>query len=87
MSTDEHPFSREECIGVAMTTQNHADGIEVPDGAWVAGGSERQAYVSPWYVATMKHAAFDRQQGTLADALVGRVASSLHEYTPESSRH
>ncbi|WP_269750317.1 hypothetical protein [Halosimplex litoreum] len=43
-----------------MTTQDHDEGIAVPDDAWVAGGSERRAYVSPWYVATVKHAAFDR---------------------------
>ncbi|WP_459194534.1 type II toxin-antitoxin system PemK/MazF family toxin [Halosimplex sp. J119] len=85
LSTDSHPFADEECICVAMTTQAHDEGIPVTDDAWTAGGSAKQAYVSPWYVATIKHAAFDRQQGALADSLVDRVVATLHEYTPESS--
>jgi len=82
LSTDDHPFASEECIGVAMTTQRHREGIEVPNDAWIEGGSDRRAYVSPWYVATMKHAAFDRQQGALDQSVVGRTASALHAYTP-----
>jgi mRNA-degrading endonuclease toxin of MazEF toxin-antitoxin module len=85
LSTDDHPFAGEECICAAMTTQDHDEGIAVPDDAWVAGGSEERAYVSPWYVATVKHAAFDRQQGTLAESLVGRAAAALHGYAPESA--
>ncbi|MCU4800570.1 type II toxin-antitoxin system PemK/MazF family toxin [Halobacteria archaeon HArc-gm2] len=84
LSTDEHPFAAEECIGVAMTTQSHTEAIRVPDDAWTSGGSSKQAYVSPWYVATMKHAAFDRRQGSLHEPLIERVASALHSYTPES---
>lgn len=85
LSTDDHPFVTEECIGVAMTTQGRSEAIEVLDSAWARGGSDKQAYVSPWYVATMKHAAFDRQQGSLRESLVNSVASALHSYTPESS--
>lgn len=84
LSTDDHPFAGEECIGVAMTTQDHDEGIAVLDDAWVTGGSETPAYVSPWYAVTVKHAALDRKQGTLAASLVGQAAAALHEYTPES---
>lgn len=70
-----------------MTTTDHDEAIAVPDDAWVAGGSEKSAYVSPWYVATIKHAAFDRKQGTIATSLVSRAATALHEYAPESLPH
>lgn len=85
LSTDDHPFAAEECIGVAMTTQDRPEAVEVSDDAWTRGGSNEQAYVSPWYVATMKHAAFDRQQGSLHEPLIERVARALHSYIPESS--
>jgi hypothetical protein len=50
----------------------------------VGYGSEKRAFVSPWYVATVKHAAFDRKQGALVESLVDRAAVALHEYTPQS---
>lgn len=84
LSTDDHPFDSEECIAAAMTTQRHPEGIEVPEEAWVAGGTNQQSYVSPWYVGTFKHATFDRKQGRLSESLVARVVADLHAYTPES---
>jgi hypothetical protein len=84
LSTADHPFADTECIAVAMTTQRHPEGIPVPDAEWIEGGAETDSYVSPWYAATFKYHSFDRKQGRLAESLVGRVASRLHEYTPES---
>lgn len=81
VSDDTHPFAREEVIALAMTTQQHAEGIAVPDDAWVRGGSRKDAYVSPWYTATIKHRDLDRQQGTLAERIVSEAVSALHEYT------
>ncbi|SDQ32299.1 type II toxin-antitoxin system PemK/MazF family toxin [Natronobacterium texcoconense] len=81
VSDSSHPFSADECIVVAMTTQNHPDGIPVPDEAWTRGGSNKEAYVSPWYVTTIKHRDLDNQQGELADALVAEAIEALHGYT------
>lgn len=82
VSTSDHPFSDEECIATALTTTAHEEGIAVPDDAWQAGGSEKQPYVSPWYVTTIKTRTFDRHQGTLDAAFVGRVVEALHDYVP-----
>lgn len=82
VSDDEHPFSHTECVVVAMTTQRHAEGIAVPDSAWVEGGSETDSYISPWYVATMKHADLDRRQGKLAADVVSESVRALREYVP-----
>jgi hypothetical protein len=67
-----------------MTTQQHTDGIEVPDTAWVRGGSNKRSYISPWYVATIKYSDFDRQQGTLDADTVADAVEDLHRYTPAS---
>lgn len=84
-STSDHPFADEECIAVALTTTPHDEGIEVPDDAWIAGGSRKRAFASPWYVTTIKKDTFDRHQGTLAASFVDRVATALHEYVPVRS--
>lgn len=81
VSDGSHPFGEEECVGLAMTTQEHDAGIAVPDDAWVRGGSDADAYVSPWYVTTLKHAALDRRQGELSDGIVEEAVGDLHRYT------
>jgi len=81
VSDTSHPFSAEECIVVGMTTQNHPDGIAVPQKGWIRGGSNKQAYISPWYVTTIKQRDLDNQQGTLADSLVEAAIEALHGYT------
>lgn len=64
-----------------MTTQRHQGGISVPSDDWVQGGSQKKAYISPWYVTTIKHRDFDNQQGTLSHSLVTDAVRSLEQYT------
>lgn len=85
ISDTAHPFSQTECIVLALTTQRHADGIEIPDTAWMRGGSNTDSFISPWYVTTIKYRDFDRQQGTLAQSLVTTAVEALHDYTPLSA--
>lgn len=85
VSSESHPFAHTECITLAMTSQQHPEGIAVPDDAWVDGGSEKDAYISPWYTATVKHRDLDRQQGRLSDQLVERAVEALHRYTPRTA--
>lgn len=85
VSDSSHPFADTECIAIALTTQQHPEGISVPDRAWIRGGSEVTAYLSPWYVATIKHADFDRHQGALAPDVVDAAIEAMHRYTPAST--
>jgi len=64
-----------------MTTQQHDSGITVPDDAWVAGGSQKQSYISPWYTTKLKHRDLDRQQGRLRADIVATAVATLHDYT------
>lgn len=86
VSGSEHPFSHTECIGLAMTTQRHSGGIEVPDSAWTRGGSKKDSYISPWYVATLKHGDLDRQQGRVTRQVVAEAVTELHAYTATDER-
>lgn len=85
VSDGDHPFADVECIVVAMTTTDHANSIAVPDTAWIRGGSDKEAYISPWYVTTIKHRDLDNQQGELAASLVDGASEALHEYTSISA--
>ena len=82
VSDQSHPFADIESIVVGMTTQQHEDGIQVPDDAWVRGGSRKRAYISPWYVTTIKDRDLDDHQGTLSQPLVTEAIEALHQYTP-----
>lgn len=64
-----------------MTTQARSEAIPVPDDEWVRGGSQAEAYVSPWYVTTIKQRDFDNQQGELSESVVATVVEALHGYT------
>lgn len=76
-----HPFADTECIVVGLTTQRHAEGIPIPEDAWIQGGSQTEAYISPWYVTTIKQRDFDNQQGELGESIVRESIDRLHEYT------
>ncbi|WP_233263413.1 ArsR family transcriptional regulator [Halorhabdus sp. CUG00001] len=65
-----------------MRTQRHPDSIPVPDDAWIRGGSQKRAYISPWYVTTVKHRDLDDQQGALDESLVVAAIEALSQYTP-----
>lgn len=86
LSDDSHPFADVECIGVGMTTRDHPDAITVPDEAWVRGRSQTDAYISPWYVTTIKRRDLDNQQGDLANEIVADAVQALHGYTPVPNR-
>lgn len=81
VSDTAHPFAHSECIALAMTSQQHPAGITVADSDWTRGGSQKDAYISPWYVTTIKYCDLDRHQGTLADDIITRVVEELHRYT------
>lgn len=53
VSDDSHPFASEECIALAMSTRRHHGSIAVAQADWVDGGSDVDAFVSPWYVTTL----------------------------------
>jgi hypothetical protein len=76
-----HPFAAEECIAVGMTTQTRDEAIPMPDDEWIRGGSRTEAYVSPWYVTTIKQRDFDNHQGELSESVVADVVDALHGYT------
>jgi len=47
---------------------------------WVVGGLPKGSYVSPWFVATLKHAGIDRGVGAVSDGVVEDVGKEVAGY-------
>jgi hypothetical protein len=69
-----------------MTTQEHEGAVRVPSDEWHSGGSNKQSYISPWYVTTIKYRDFDRQQGKLTEDVVSKAIEGLSGYIPAESQ-
>lgn len=55
VSAGQLPYSNQEAIAVAFTTQSHHPGsFPVPDDAWLRGKPRAESHVLPWNVATLK---------------------------------
>ena len=82
VSDGSQPFADEEAIVLALTTQAHGAGIAVTGDAWIRGGSNADAFISPWYVSTMKRRELEELQGELSPDLVSDAVAELHGYVP-----
>lgn len=80
LNNDAHPFGDEEYMTVTVTTTQHDEGVPLDDADWIEGGMPRQSYVSPWTVASPKHAAIVRRQGRLEESFVRTVVDALETY-------
>lgn len=82
VAADSLPYSDEESIAVAFTTQSHHSGsLRVPSNAWVRGEPGTQSFVLPWTLATLKddiHIA--GVQGTITEAFRDRVTAATLSY-------
>ncbi|WP_138007629.1 type II toxin-antitoxin system PemK/MazF family toxin [Halalkalirubrum salinum] len=87
VSTDRLPYSDEESIAVAFTTQSHHQGsFAVPSDAWIRGDPRTQSYVLPWSVATLKDEThITGIQGAVTDEFAGRVTTALLSYLDPSA--
>lgn len=79
VSGDGLPYADEESIAVAFTTQSdHPGSFPVSSEAWEVGEPDRESYVLPWSVATLKD---DTHvvgvQGSVTDEFTDRVVQAL----------
>lgn len=75
------PFHGEQYIALTLTTRSWLDGlIEIPDDAWLRGGTPRSSRIVPWGVQSLGQRDIDYWQGRLAAALTDRAREALIEY-------
>jgi mRNA-degrading endonuclease toxin of MazEF toxin-antitoxin module len=80
LNNDSHPFGDEEYLTATLTTTPHDEGVAIADDDWVEGGMPKRSFVSPWAVASPKHAVIVRRQGRLSEAFVRTVVDALASY-------
>lgn len=86
ISGERMPYSDEESIAVAFTTQSHHTGsFTVPGEAWIRGEPGKQSFVLPWTVATLKddlHVV--GRQGSVTDEFTEQVTTATISYLDDS---
>jgi len=87
VSDERIPYSGQESIAIAFTTQSHhAGSITVPSEAWVRGEPNQQSYVLPWSVATLKDTIHVvGTQGVITTAFTDQVVAATISYLDTAS--
>lgn len=80
VSDDDHPFSSEECLVVAVTTTEREIAIELSEGTFESGSLPEQSYASPWVVTTLKTASIQSTLATLSEDVVTEIAGEIGSY-------
>jgi len=74
------PFHGEQYVALTLTTKSWTDGlIEIPDEAWVRGGTPKRSRVVPWGVQSIDADDIDRWQGTVESSVREAAVESLIE--------
>lgn len=74
------PFHGEQYIALTLTTNSWMDGlVEIPDGAWVRGGTPAESRIVPWGVQSIDRADIDFWQGRLDPTTVDSAVAALVE--------
>jgi len=80
LSDESHSFHGEEYIVAGVTTTERADAVVLTPDDWKVGGHPKESYVSPWFVATLKHAGIDRGVGAVSEGVVEEVGKEVAGY-------
>ncbi|WP_135366334.1 type II toxin-antitoxin system PemK/MazF family toxin [Halosimplex halophilum] len=74
------PFHGEQYIALTLTTKSWLDGlVEIPDDAWVRGGTPGESRIVPWGVQSIDRADIDFWQGRLEPSVVDSAVAALVE--------
>ena len=74
------PFHGDQYVALTLTTRSWLDGlVEIPDEAWVRGGTPEPSRVVPWGVQSLDADDVDRWQGTVESWVVTDAVDELVE--------
>ncbi|MFB6071980.1 MAG: type II toxin-antitoxin system PemK/MazF family toxin [Halobacterium sp.] len=72
------PFHGDQYVALTLTTRTWLDGlVEIPDDAWVRGGTPEPSRVVPWGVQSLDAADVDRWQGSVEESVVESSVAAL----------
>ncbi|RAW45985.1 type II toxin-antitoxin system PemK/MazF family toxin [Halorubrum sp. 48-1-W] len=71
-------FHGEQYLALTLTTRSWMDGlVEIPEGAWIRGGTPATSRIVPWGVQSLARSDIDRWQGRLRDGVVDGAVDAL----------
>jgi len=74
------PFHGEQYIAVTLTTKSWMEGlIDIPEEAWLRGGTSDESRIVPWGVQSIDHEDIDFWQGRLEETLADDAIAALTE--------
>ncbi|AGB30217.1 hypothetical protein C488_05387 [Natrinema pellirubrum DSM 15624] len=80
VSNERHPFSGEQYLAVAVSTNRYERSIALDSEVWEIGSVPRESFVSPWAVHSPRREDMIAWQGRVTDSFTDRVIDELHRY-------
>jgi mRNA-degrading endonuclease toxin of MazEF toxin-antitoxin module len=87
ISNETHPYHGEQYVVLALTTRTWHDGVvEIPETAWLNGGTPAKSRIIPWSVETLEQEDVHHWQGSIDPGLVDRAVRDLVDYLENVDR-
>ena len=75
---ENRPFHGEQYIALTLTTRSWMDDlIEIPEEAWLRGGTPRRSRIVPWGIQSLDADDVERWQGTIERQLLKRAVDAF----------
>jgi len=79
ISDDSHPFAGRQYIALGISTQEYSESIPLA-GEFVEGKLNRESFVSPWAVVSLRNSHIERAVARLSTELTNEATQQMAEY-------
>jgi len=79
VSDESHPFAGRQYIALGISTQEYAESTPIGD-AFIEGELNRDSFVSPWAVVSLRATHIDRAVAQVSIAFVDDVTKQMAAY-------
>jgi hypothetical protein len=79
VSDDSHPFAGRQYIALGISTQEYSESIPLA-GEFVEGDLNRESFVSPWAVVSLRTRHIDRAVAQLSTELTNKATQQMAAY-------
>ena len=80
VNNENHPFHKEECLVVLVTTTKREEAIELHDEKFKHGSLPKKSYASPWTITTIKNSVIKSKVGELEEEILGKIEQDIETY-------
>lgn len=73
MSDETHPFAGEQYVAVGISTKEYDESVPLA-GAFAEGSLDRESFVAPWAVVSLREANIERAVARVDESVTERTA-------------